>query len=72
MKHRKVRVGKSYTYDPVPMDIFDAKTPLKKGDIVKVVKLPGCPAPNVMGHCHVEKDGQFMGLVLTNSLKPVE
>ena len=65
----KVRTGSTYVYDPVLMDICDARTSLKKGDIVKVVKLHGCPPPNTMGHCHVEKDGEFVGLVCCNSLK---
>lgn len=68
----KVRAGSRYVYDPVPLDVIDARTPLKKGDVVKVVKLHGCPPPNTMGHCHVEKDGQFVGLVMCNSLKPLK
>ena len=67
----KVRVGKSYVYDPVMLDLIDAKTSLVKGDVVTVVKLPGCPPPNTMNHCHVEKDGVFVGLVCCNSLQPV-
>lgn len=68
----RVRTGSKYVYDPVPLDVWDARTTLKKGDVVKVVKLHGCPPPNTMGHCHVEKDGQFVGLVYCNSLRPVK
>lgn len=71
----KVRTGSTYVYNPVGMDIYDPKTNLKAGDLVVVVKKLGCPPPNTMGHCHVEKilhngNGQrvFAGLVLTNSL----
>lgn len=66
-----VRAGCQYIYEPVGMDIWDSRAlDVQSGDIVTVVKLPGCPAPNVMGHCHIAKDGKFAGLVLTNSLKP--
>lgn len=67
-KIRKVRTGSTYYYDPVMMDIFDPKTSLEKGDKVTVVRLRGCPPPNTMGHCHVAKDGNFVGLVHCNSL----
>jgi hypothetical protein len=71
MIRRQVRAGKSYRYVPCGLDLWDARTDLKSGDVVTVVKLPGCPAPNTMGHCHVNKDGRFAGLVLTNSLQPL-
>lgn len=64
----RVKAGKLYTYNPVAMDVWDARTELKRGDTVKVVNLPGCPRANVMGHCHVYKDGEFAGLVCTASL----
>jgi len=65
----KVRKGSTYTFDPVLFDRIDPKTTLKKGDIVRVCHPHGCPAPNTMGHCHVETlDGKFLGLVHCNSL----
>lgn len=65
----KVRTGQTYTYDPNLMDLCDPKTTLKPGDQVRVVKLPGCPPPNTMNHCHVERlDGSWGGLVSCNSL----
>lgn len=70
-KINKVRAGKEYEYNPVLMDKIDPKTPLKKGDKVKVVALRGCPPPNTMGHCHVEHNGQFAGLVHCNSLNAI-
>jgi hypothetical protein len=68
----KVRAGRKYIYDPVLLDLVDGRTALKKGDVVTVVKLHGCPPPNTMGHCHVDKDGEFAGLVCCNSLRPYQ
>ncbi len=68
---RKVRVESEYVYHPVMMDVCDPKTPLKPGDKVKVVNLRGCPPANTMGHCHVEHNGQFAGLVHCNSLQKI-
>jgi hypothetical protein len=65
----KVKVGKEYTFEPVMMDVCDPKTTLKRGDKVTVVNLRGCPPANTMGHCHVNFEGQFAGLVHCNSLK---
>lgn len=64
----KVRAGKEYEYQPVIWDKLDPKTALKPGDKVKVINLRGCPPANTMGHCHVEHNGQFVGLVHCNSL----
>lgn len=71
MRH-KVRVGKKYVFDPVLIDVCDNITGLKKGDIVTVVNLPGCPRANIMNHCHISHNGKFVGLVHINSLKPIE
>ena len=69
----KVKVGQTYTFDPVAWDIIDPKTNCKKGDKVRVVKLHGAPPPNTMGCCHIEDlNGNFLGLVNTNSLQKVE
>jgi hypothetical protein len=69
----KVRANSTYRYHPATWDIADPpcgvqRGTLKPGDTVKVVNLPGCPKANTMGHCHILKDGQFAGLVQTNSL----
>jgi hypothetical protein len=65
----KVRKGSVYVYRPVLLDQFDARTTLKPGDQVRVCHPMGCPPPNSMGHAHVETlDGEFVGLVCTNSL----
>lgn len=71
---RKVRVGAKYVYDPVLIDITDGRTNLKKGDVVKVINLPGCPKANTMGHCYVgdAATGKFIGMVCTNSLTPLK
>jgi hypothetical protein len=73
---RRVRAGTTYRFDPVLIDRTDPPWGVKdgrlgKGDLVKVVKLPGCPPPNSMGMAHIEVDGKFAGLVCTNSLQPV-
>lgn len=66
----RVRTNSVYVYNPVPIDIYDAKTDLQKGEKVRVIRLPGCPGPNTMNHCHVERvsTGEFVGLVCCNSL----
>ena len=68
----KVRANATYRYNPVPFDRVDPPygNP-EKGDLLKVVKLHGCPPPNTMGMCHVNfaKSGEFAGLVFTNSLE---
>ena len=67
---RRVRAGQTYRYDPVMWDVFDPKTKLQEGDIVRVKNLHGCPPANTMGHCHVvdPQTGEFIGLVHVNSL----
>lgn len=67
----KVRTNSIYIYDPVGID--RCNPPVGKpqpGDALKVVKLPGCPGSNIMGHCHVNfaGSGEFAGLVCTYSL----
>ncbi len=70
----KVRVGSLYKFDPVGWDIFDPKTNLKKGDMVRVVNLPNAPKANTMGHCYVghPQTGKFIGMVHCNSLTPIK
>jgi len=68
----KVRVGRTYTFEPVLLDRMHPPYNLKPGDVVKVVNLPGCPKAGTMGHCHVSHlDGKFGGLVCVGSLTPV-
>lgn len=66
----RVRVGASYVFNPVPFDVLNptANIPLKAGDRVTVVNLPGAPKANTMGMCYVALDGTFAGMVMTNSL----
>jgi hypothetical protein len=66
----KVRKEGIYVFNAVGWDIYDRheNTPLN-GTKVRVIRPYGCPAPNTMGHCHVETlDGEFHGLVSTASL----
>ncbi len=72
MKTNRVRANGRYIYHPNLLDSADSRTSLQSGDIVKVVNLPGCPRANTMGHCHVERDGRFAGLVHVNSLHTIE
>ena len=68
----RVRVNSKYVYDPVPLDLFDGRTNLKKGEVVRVINLPNAPKANTMGHCYVEHlDGSWGGMVCCNSLRPV-
>jgi len=68
----KVRANKFYMFVPAGWDVFDPKTTLVAGALVKVVNLHGCPPCNTMGQCHVaDHDGRFMGLVSTASLQPL-
>lgn len=66
----KVRVNQKLVYVPNMLDAIDGKTNLKKGDLVKVINVRGCPPANTMGHCYVghPETGEFIGMVSTNSL----
>lgn len=73
---KRVRAGQRCRYVPCLLD--QAQPPhgveagiLRPGDVVTVVALPGCPPPGAMGHCHIEKDGVFAGLVSLGSLEPL-
>jgi hypothetical protein len=70
-----VTAGRIYKYEPVGLDIWDARTDLQSGELVRVVNLPGCPRAGTMGHCHVERvNGPRLAggcLVLCASLFPV-
>lgn len=64
----KVCVNSIYIYNPVGYDLFDPKVSIPAGSKVKVVNQRGCPPANTGGHCFVEFNGKFQGLVLTASL----
>ena len=68
-----VRTGHRYVFHAAGLDRYSpAHRGIKDGAIVTVVRLPGCPPPNTMGHAHVNgADGRFMGLVQTASLTPL-
>lgn len=72
---RRVRTNSNYYYDPVGWDRVDppwgvTHGTLEPGDLVKVIRIYGCPPPNTMGHAHINKGTEFAGLVHTNSLIP--
>jgi len=73
MPFRKVQANRTYIYDPCLLDQIDRRTNLRKGAVVHVQNLPGCPKANTMGHCHVSdpETGQFLGLVCSASLQPM-
>jgi hypothetical protein len=66
----KVRAGQVWIYRPSSWDLVDPPYDVHPGDRVIVVKLPGCPPPGTMGHCHVNNanTGHFAGLVCLASL----
>jgi len=76
----RVRAGQRFRFEPCLLDQgVLGKVPygverglLKRGDVVKVVALPGCPPPGTMRMCHIEKDGAFAGLVSLGSLQPLD
>lgn len=70
----KVRVNSLYVYKPAGVDLWDARTKLVAGDVVRVINLHGCPPANTMGHCYVadQHTGKFIGMVYTGSLTPYQ
>lgn len=77
VKIHKVRAGQLYHWHPVMFDILHPSTTtassLLEGSTVRVLKSkPGTPPANTMGHCYAEtQDGQYLGLVHCNSLRPI-
>jgi len=66
---KKVRV---YVYEPVGLDLWDAKPHgPKRGDRVVVTQPYGTPRNGTMGMTYVNdaESGEFRGLVLKKSLK---
>lgn len=74
---KKVKVGRSYRFDPCLWDTMDPPVGVRrgllhKGDTVMVANMPGCPRANTMGHCHIKsQEGEFLGLVSVNSLEVI-
>lgn len=68
MKINRVVTGRRYVYHANFLDRVDGRTGLKDGEIVTVVQPHGCPRNGTMGHCFVEQNGSFVGLVHCNSL----
>lgn len=65
-----VRKGGIYVFHASLWDIADRRPYMPdEGTRVRVIHPHGCPAPNTMGHCHIESlAGQFLGLVACASL----
>ena len=71
----KVRAGRLYSYTASGWDLYDRIPHAPRdGQVVRVIKLHGCPPPNTMGHCHVAdaETGEFLSLVHTASLTPLK
>jgi len=66
----RVHYGQHLYYVPNLLDRIDGRTNIAVGDAVKVIKVAGCPAANVMQHCYVGdvNTGRFIGMVHCNSL----
>ena len=66
---------KMYKYEPVGMDVFDVRKhqPKRGRVVVKCSGGLGAPKNGTMGNCYVKDatNGEFYGLVLENSLIPV-
>ena len=65
----RIRTNATYTFRRAGWDRFDPKVTIADGTRVRVVKLPGAPPPNTMGHAHIDDavTGE-LGLVSTASL----
>jgi len=71
---KRVRTGSYYCFIPAGYDrVYTQHYQARSGDLVQVVRLPGAPAPNTMGQCHIASalDGEALGMVDTRSLTPV-
>jgi hypothetical protein len=67
----RVRTGAVYTFHPASYDrLMPEHYDAREGQRVRVVRLPGAPPPNTMGHAHIADaaTGAFLGLVCTASL----
>jgi len=64
----------TFRFTPVGFDLFapTAGAP-PAGTLVVKTQPVGCPANGTMGHCYVKdaETGEFLGLVLLNSLERV-
>jgi hypothetical protein len=66
---KRVRLGATYRFEPVPLDRLHPCCDATPGELVKVCKLYGAPPPNTMGQCHINHlDGQLAGMVSVHSL----
>ena len=64
---------KKYIYQPVGLDIFDARPHQPKaGTLVVKCQPAGTPKNGTMGHCFIAdaETDEFYGLVLVKSLVP--
>jgi hypothetical protein len=68
---RRVTVGKVYQFVPAGWDVMMPQHySAHRGQMVRVVNLPGAPRANTMGQCHIadSSTGEFLGMVSIHSL----
>lgn len=69
----RVRKGCLYVLRPVGLDAADERVMYWSNYLVRGVQPHGCPKNGTFGHCFVESRlGDFIGLVLVNSLQPLD
>ena len=63
---------RAYEFHPVGWDAFDARHDIEPGIEVVKTQPAGCPKNGTMKHCFIAHadTGEFIGLVMTASLKP--
>lgn len=71
-RSNRASTGRVYRFEPVGMDLWQGTPRVARGDLVRKCQPTGCPRNGTMGHCFIEDlDGNFLQLVLVNSLVPV-
>lgn len=72
----KAKRSKRYRFEPVPFDVINppAGRNIAPGTEVVKITMTGAPSNGTMGMCYVgdPETGDFIGLVMLNSLVPVE
>ncbi len=63
---------RAYEFHPVGWDVFDARHDIAPGTLAVKTQPAGCPKNGTMEHCFIAHadTGEFIGLVMTASLKP--
>ncbi len=68
---RRPSLGSVHEFHPVGMDLFDPKVTHPAGTPVRIVKAPGVGRPpKHFEYVEHADTGEFLGMVLGNSLRP--